>query len=190
MGQQVSAAADYVYERLFGNLEASVVMLGLDAAGKTTLLYKLRIGEVVTTIPTIGFNVETVTYKSLSLVVHDIGGQDRLRPLWRRFYDNANAVIFVVDSCDAARLPVARDELHRLMAEDSLRDAKILVYANKQDAPGALPASEVLDRLQLRQAARGTQEWFVQGCSATKGQGLYEGLDWLACSLKRTGRKR
>lgn len=184
MGQAISDFSEHVYTTLFGKMEARIVMIGLDAAGKTSILFKLRIGEVVTTIPTIGFNVETVEYKSLKFTMWDIGGQDRLRPLWRRYYDSADAIIFVVDSADAGRLGTARDELHKMLAEEGLASAKVLVFANKQDMPNAMSVSAVTEGLDLR-AARRTQEWYVQGCSATRGgQGLYEGLDWLASAIK------
>ena len=75
-----------------------IFKVGLDAAGKTTILYKLKLGEVVTTIPTIGFNVETVEYKNISFTVWDVGGQDKIRPLWRHYYQNTQGIIFVVDS--------------------------------------------------------------------------------------------
>jgi len=186
MGQSISNFSEHVYSTIFGKMEARIVMIGLDAAGKTSILFKLRIGEVVTTIPTIGFNVETVEYKNLKFTMWDIGGQDRLRPLWRRYYDNADAIIFVVDSADRARIGAARDELHKMLAEEGLAKAKVLVFANKQDMPNAMGVSDVTSGLGLRDAARASQEWYVQGCSATNGgQGLYEGLDWLASSLKR-----
>ena len=108
-------------------------MLGLDAAGKTTVLYKLKLGEHVTTIPTIGFNVETIEYNGFNLNIWDIGGQDRIRALWRHYYHNTQGLIFVVDSNDIDRIDEARDELHKLLEEDELRDAILLVYANKQD---------------------------------------------------------
>ena len=95
--------------------------VGLDAAGKTTILYKLKLGEVVTTIPTIGFNVEAIEYGNLTLTVWDIGGQDKIRPLWRHYYQSTQGVIFVVDSNDRDRVAEARDELHRMLAEDELR---------------------------------------------------------------------
>lgn len=186
MGQTISNFSEYVYDSIFGKLEARIIMIGLDAAGKTSILFKLRIGEVVTTIPTIGFNVESVEYKSLKFTMWDIGGQDRLRPLWRRYYDNADAIIFVVDSADKDRVRVARDELHKMLAEDSLRNTKVLVYANKQDMPNALSVTDLTNGLELHKASR-SQEWYVQGCSATNGgQGLYEGLDWLATALKKS----
>merc|ERR1711945_50216 len=75
-----------LWQRMLGSKEMRILMVGLDAAGKTTILYKLKLGEVVTTIPTIGFNVETVEYKNISFTVWDVGGQDKIRPLWRHYY--------------------------------------------------------------------------------------------------------
>jgi len=92
------------WQRLFGKKEMRILMVGLDAAGKTTILYKLKLGEVVTTIPTIGFNVETVEYKNISFTVWDVGGQDKIRPLWRHYYQNTQGIIFVVDSNDRERI--------------------------------------------------------------------------------------
>mmetsp|Transcript_35784 Transcript_35784/g.41740 ORF Transcript_35784/g.41740 Transcript_35784/m.41740 type:complete len:177 (+) Transcript_35784:55-585(+) len=166
---------------IFNKIDARIVMVGLDAAGKTTVLYKLKLNDVVTTIPTIGFNVERVEYKNLKMTIWDIGGQDRLRPLWRHYYENTNGIIFVVDSCDKLRMKTARDEIEKMMAEPSLRDAKLCVYANKQDMPNALGASELIDALALRNLK---QQWFVQPTSAVSGAGLYEGLDWMASVLK------
>ena len=167
---------------IFGKKDARIVMVGLDAAGKTTVLYKLKLNDVVTTIPTIGFNVEKVEYKNLRMTIWDIGGQDRLRPLWRHYYENTNGVIFVVDSCDETRMKIAASEVEKMMSEPCLRDAKLCVFANKQDMPNALSASEVANGLNLRNLK---QRWWVQGTSATTGAGLYEGLDWLAANLDK-----
>merc|ERR1712078_283379 len=112
-----------------------ILMVGLDAAGKTTVLYKLKLGEVVTTIPTIGFNVEVVEYKNINFTVWDIGGQDRIRKLWRHYYMGTHGVIYVVDSSDRERVEDAREELAKMLSEDELRDAVVLVLANKQDLP-------------------------------------------------------
>ncbi|XP_042371659.1 ADP-ribosylation factor 1-like, partial [Plectropomus leopardus] len=92
-----------------------VAAVGLDAAGKTTLLYRLKLAEVVTTIPTIGFNVETVEYNNISFTVWDVGGQTIIRPLWRHYYTNTQGLIFVVDSNDPERIKEAADELHRMV---------------------------------------------------------------------------
>jgi ADP-ribosylation factor protein 6 len=72
--------------KIFGSKEMRLLMLGLDAAGKTTILYKLKLNQDVTTIPTVGFNVETVTYKNVKFNVWDVGGQDKIRPLWRHYF--------------------------------------------------------------------------------------------------------
>jgi len=161
--------------------EMRILMVGLDAAGKTTVLYKLKLGEVVTTIPTIGFNVETVEYKNISFTVWDVGGQDKIRPLWRHYFNNTNGIIFVVDSNDRQRVSEAAEELGKMLSEDELRDATLLVLANKQDLPQAMSVSDLTDKLGLMGIRN--RKWYVQSCCATSGDGLYEGLDWLSNAL-------
>lgn len=158
-------------------------MVGLDAAGKTTILYKLKLGEIVTTIPTIGFNVETVEYKNISFTVWDVGGQDKIRPLWRHYFQNTQGLIFVVDSNDRERTQEAAEELQKMLQEDELRDAVLLVFANKQDLPNAMAISEMTDKLGLQTLRSRT--WYVQATCATQGTGLYEGLDWLSDQLSK-----
>ena len=121
-----------VWDRLFSKEEMRILMVGLDAAGKTTILYKLKLGEVVTTIPTIGFNVESVEYKNIKFTVWDIGGQDRIRPLWRHYFRGTQGLIFVVDCIDKDRINEARDELQRILYEEELKDTAQLIFANKQ----------------------------------------------------------
>ena len=82
-----------------------------------------------------GFNVETVEYKNIQFTVWDVGGQDKIRPLWRHYFQNTQGIIFVVDSNDRDRVVEAREELQRMLNEDELRDALLLVFANKQDLP-------------------------------------------------------
>ncbi|KAG9326089.1 hypothetical protein KVV02_002777 [Mortierella alpina] len=168
---------------LFSKKEMRILMVGLDAAGKTTILYKLKLGEIVTTIPTIGFNVETVEYKNISFTVWDVGGQDKIRPLWRHYFQNTQGIIFVVDSNDRDRISEARDELQRMLNEDELREALLLVFANKQDLPNAMNAAEITDKLGLH--ALRQRQWYIQATCATSGDGLYEGLEWLSNNLKR-----
>uniref|UniRef100_A0AAY5KP21 ADP-ribosylation factor 1 n=13 Tax=Clupeocephala TaxID=186625 RepID=A0AAY5KP21_ESOLU len=168
--------------KAFGKKEMRILMVGLDAAGKTTILYKLKLGEIVTTIPTIGFNVETVEYKNISFTVWDVGGQDKIRPLWRHYFQNTQGLIFVVDSNDRERVNEAREELMRMLAEDELREAVLLVFANKQDLPNAMNAAEITDKLGLHSLRH--RNWYIQATCATSGDGLYEGLDWLSNQLK------
>merc|ERR1712187_25345 len=111
--------------------------------------YKLRLGEVVTTIPTIGFNVETVEYKNINFTVWDIGGQDKIRKLWRYYYQGTQGLIFVVDSNDRERIEDVCEELAKMLMEEEMRDAVLLVLANKQDLPNSLTAAEVTEKLGL-----------------------------------------
>lgn len=161
----------------FGNKERKIVMIGLDAAGKTTILYKLRLGEVVTTIPTIGFNVETVQYKNVSFTVWDIGGQTKIRPLWRHYYNNVDCVIFVIDGADRERVAEAREELDSMLDTPELRESALLIYNNKQDMPNAISTTELIDQLNLQRHTG--RKWMVQPTNARTGDGLYEGLDWI-----------
>ncbi|MBA0847664.1 hypothetical protein Goshw_021104 [Gossypium schwendimanii] len=177
-----------LFSRLFAKKEMRILMVGLDAAGKTTILYKLKLGEIVTTIPTIGFNVETVEYKNISFTVWDVGGQDKIRPLWRHYFQNTQGLIFVVDSNDRDRVVEARDELHRMLNEDELRDAVLLVFANKQDLPNAMNAAEITDKLGLHSLRQ--RHWYIQSTCATSGEGLYEGLDWLSNNIASKARMR
>merc|ERR1712196_19065 len=145
------------------------------------ILYKLKIGEVLTTVPTVGFNVETVEYKNISFTVWDVGGQDKIRKLWRYYYENTQGLIFVVDSNDRDRIEDAREELMNILSEEEMRDAAVVVFANKQDLPNSMTAAEVSDKLGLRNMQN--RRWFIQSACATTGDGLYEGLDWLSRTL-------
>merc|ERR1711907_243828 len=112
-----------VFGKLFAGFtkrDMRILMVGLDAAGKTTILYKLKLGEIVTTIPTIGFNVETVEYKNINFTVWDVGGQDKIRKLWRHYFTNTDAIIYVVDSNDRERVTESREELEALLADSEL----------------------------------------------------------------------
>merc|ERR1712048_185461 len=130
-----------IWQRIFRKEQRRILMSGLDAAGKTTILYTLKLGQVVTTIPTIGFNVEVVEYNNISFTVWDIGGQDRIRKLWRHYYLGTHGVIFVVDSSDRERVEDAREELFKMLSEEELREAAVLVLANKQDLPCAMSSA-------------------------------------------------
>jgi len=189
-------------------------MVGLDAAGKTTILYKLQLGEIVpppphylmhtprsqqfafqsssallqhvtncmqvTTIPTIGFNVETVVHDNITFTVWDVGGKDKIRPLWRLYYQQMQGLIFVVDSNDIERLEDVKKQLYLMLNESELRHCPLLIFANKQDLCNAMRVDELTQRLGLKSLSI---PWHVQPCCATAGEGLYEGLDWLSHAM-------
>eukprot|EP00112_Aurelia_sp_Birch-Aquarium-sp1_P002362 Seg1260.2 transcript_id=Seg1260.2/GoldUCD/mRNA.D3Y31 product="ADP-ribosylation factor-like protein 1" protein_id=Seg1260.2/GoldUCD/D3Y31 len=171
-----------IFSGLFGSKETRILILGLDGAGKTTILYRLQVGEVVTTIPTIGFNVETVTYKNLKFQVWDLGGQTSIRPYWRCYYANTDAVIYVVDSQDRERIGISKQELVAMLEEEELRKAVLVVLANKQDMEGSMSATDVSNALGL--SALKSRSWSIFKTSATKGEGLDEAMDWLVDALK------
>jgi len=173
--------------KLIGKKDMRVLMLGLDSAGKTTILYKLKLGDSVSTIPTVGFNVETVKYKNVQFNVWDVGGQDKIRPLWRHYYAGTQALIFVVDSDDRMRIPEAKDELHGILSDPEMANVVLLVYANKSDLPNAMPADELQEKLGLSMLQG--HQWTVQPSCATSGEGLIEGLTWLTECLKPGGKK-
>lgn len=175
-----------VWSRLLGREDVRILMVGLDNAGKTTILYHLKFNKVTTTVPTIGFNVETVTYKNISFTVWDIGGQDKIRNLWRVYFKGSHAVIFVVDSSDRERIGEVKTELLRLLAEDELENVQLLLFANKQDLPNAMSTAEIREKLALSELKN--RAWFVQGACATKGEGLTEGLEWLANQIQNRPR--
>ncbi|KAL6067309.1 Arf GTPase arf1 [Balamuthia mandrillaris] len=171
------------FSKIFGKLgkkPVRLLMLGLDAAGKTTVLYQLQLGEYVQTIPTVGFNVETIKYKNVRFDCWDAGGQAKFRRLWHHYCTNSQGVIFVIDSTDEERLPEAKEELHGILKEESLKGVAVLVFANKQDMTGALPPEEIASILDLDSLGI---KWHIEGTCATKGEGLVNGLDWLVDTI-------
>ncbi|CAD5209489.1 unnamed protein product [Bursaphelenchus xylophilus] len=171
------------FRGLFGQKEMRILILGLDGAGKTTILYRLHVGEIVTTVPTIGFNVEQVTYKNLKFQVWDLGGQTSIRPYWRCYYLNTDAVIYVVDSADKDRIGISKQELVSMLEEEELKDAILMVIANKQDIQGCLTVAEIHKALGLD--ALRNRSFQIFKASATKGEGLDEAMEWLANALQQ-----
>ncbi len=193
--------------KVFGETRSMrFLMVGLDNAGKTTILYALKLGEVVSTAPTVGFNVEEITVSGITMSVWDIGGQTKLRQcemsflaflafpgfliflfptVWKHYYDGTVAVIFVVDSSDRERFPEARNELEQMGSDSELRDWTLLVLANKSDLPNAASVAELSQELGLTGAVKGPQCYHVQQCCALKKEGIQEGFAWLADTLKK-----
>eukprot|EP00930_Biecheleria_cincta_P061304 TRINITY_DN4687_c0_g2_i1.p1 TRINITY_DN4687_c0_g2~~TRINITY_DN4687_c0_g2_i1.p1 ORF type:complete len:177 (-),score=23.10 TRINITY_DN4687_c0_g2_i1:385-891(-) len=168
----MGVAVSKIWKQCWDREKQCVLMCGLDAAGKTTILYRLKPSGVVTTIPTIGFNVETLEYQITSFTVWDIGGRNPMRALRRHYYPGMQALIFVIDSNDRDRIEDARDELAKLLGEEELSAVALLVLANKQDLPHAMTGAEVTETLGLHNLRN--RRWFVQLACATRGDGLHE----------------
>lgn len=129
----------------------------------------------------IGFNVETVVYNNIKFQMWDLGGQTSIRPYWRCYYANTDAIIYVVDSCDEERMGIARQELYAMLEEEELKDAILLVFANKQDMEGAQSVEQVSSKLGLSKIKN--RQWTIFKTSAIKGTGIKEGLEWLVTAI-------
>merc|ERR1719162_2767282 len=164
--------------------EARILMLGLDNAGKTTILKKMSDEDISQVMPTQGFNVKSLVHEGLKLNVWDIGGQKTIRPYWSNYFEASDVLCYVVDSSDTRRLEESGNELKELLAEDKLGGIPLLVFANKQDLLQATPADEITDALNL--GAIGDRTWTIQACSAKNGDGLQDGMEWMVgqCGTK------
>ncbi|XP_068193880.1 ADP-ribosylation factor-like protein 4D [Antennarius striatus] len=162
-----------------------VVVIGLDSAGKTSLLYRLKLQEFVEAIPTKGFNMERIKVNIgnskttiTTFQVWDVGGQEKLRPLWKSYTRRTDGLVFVVDAAEVERMEEAKVELHRITRLAENQGVPVLVLANKQDRDGAMPATEVEKVLALHELNSSTLH-HTEGCSALDGQGLQPGLEKL-----------
>ena len=166
----------------FTHEEHKLVIIGLDNAGKTTILYQFLMEEVVHTSPTLGSNVEEVVWKNIHFVMWDLGGQDSIRQGWQTYYANTEFVILVVDSTDRERIAISKEELWRMLGHDDLRKAGLLIYANKQDVKGCMTAAQISKELNLTAIKK--HKWQIQSCCALTGEGLYQGLEWIVSQLR------
>jgi len=157
--------------------EVRLLMLGLDNAGKTTIVKKFNGEDISTISPTLGFNIKTLEHRGFKLNIWDVGGQKSLRSYWRNYFETTDGLIWVVDSADERRMEDCKRELDQLLVEERLAGATLLVFANKQDLPGALSSDEIKKALDLDSLK--SHHWLIVGCSAVTGEHLLQGMDWL-----------
>ncbi|KAF2664654.1 ADP-ribosylation factor family protein [Microthyrium microscopicum] len=164
--------------RMFWQTELDITMIGLQNAGKTSLLRVLAGGEfTIDTIPTVGFNMKKVQQGHVTLKCWDLGGQPRFRPMWERYCKGVNAIVFIVDSADQAALPVAREELHLLLEKPSLDGIPLLVLGNKSDLSHHLSVDQLIEVLDLKSVSK--REVSCYGISAKEETNLDAVLNWL-----------
>ncbi|EIM20011.1 GTP-binding protein [Wallemia mellicola] len=159
------------------------LFLGLDNAGKTTIMKRINGEDIKSISPTLGFNIKTFVHRGYTLNVWDVGGQRTLRPYWRNYFEQNDGIVWVVDSSDRLRMEDCRAELFDLLSEDRLAGATVLIFANKQDVNGAMTQDEIKDTLQLDSIK--THTWKIQSCSAVTGEHLLEGLDWAVADCSK-----
>ena len=157
-----------------------IIILGIQNAGKTTILYRLSIGQLVKTTPTIGSNVEEISYNNVKLQAWDLGGQESTRSIWDVYFVNTDAIIYVVDSHDET-YDDSKTQFYKLLKNEALKNAVILIYANKQDLPGAKNVGEIIRIYELDTIKN--HIWHIQPCSAQTGEGLITGMKWLSDQL-------
>jgi len=175
--------------KVWGKREAKILICGLDAVGKTTILFQLKLGMDVVTIPTIGFNVETVDHNNVKFIAWDISGSSNTRALLRHYYQGTDAVIFVVGS-DDIRMNESKEELFHLFTEDEIKDSIFAIVANKQDLINVSSVEEIKNVFEVDKIKQ-DHICEVFPISAKTGEGLHDVLDWIILQLdtKRNNNK-
>ena len=164
--------------------EMRVLILGLDNAGKSTILRQIMGKDITEICPTVGFNIETLEFEGFKLNLWDVGGQKSLRSYWRNYFEATDGLIWVVDTSDKRRMIDCKNELHSLLQEERLMGASLLVFANKIDLPNCSPWEEVEKQLQLSKM-NDSHHWTVKPCSAFTGENLIEGIRWLVSDISQ-----
>ncbi|KAJ8102308.1 ADP-ribosylation factor family-domain-containing protein [Lipomyces tetrasporus] len=177
--------------------EYSVLILGLDNAGKTTLLEKLKSiyndGRSLSPekiVPTVGQNVGHITINNMNLKIWDVGGQENLRTLWKAYYAECHAIVFVVDSTDRARIEECRDTLRTIVTHQDTEGIPVLMLANKQDRDDSLEVEDIKEIFNKIAEHLGARDSRVLPISALKGTGVKEAADWLTIRLARNKQYR
>ena len=157
-----------------------IIILGIQNAGKTTILYRLSLGQLVQTTPTIGSNVEEISYNNVKLQAWDLGGQESTRSVWDVYFVGTDAIIYVIDTHDT-NYEESKNQFYKLLENEALKNAVILIYANKQDLSGAKSVNEIIQIYEFNNIK--DHVWNIQPCSAQTGEGLITGMKWLSDQL-------
>lgn len=177
-----------IYQQFTQKPEFYVLIIGLDNAGKTTLLEKIKALFVDTyesappenIAPTVGLNIGRMELGGAKIIFWDLGGQSGLRTIWERYYSETNAIIYVVDAADHERISEARDSFEAVMQNEQLSGLPVLVCANKQDLPGLQDIGSIFDPT----ATAGLHPFRVQSICALNGDGVKDGVEWIVSNLR------
>ncbi|CAO2815516.1 unnamed protein product [Amaranthus hypochondriacus] len=181
------------YKHMFSKTEFHVLILGIDKAGKTTLLEKLK--ELYLNleglppdriVPTVGLNIGRIEVGNTKLVFWDLGGQPGLRSIWEKYYEEAHAVIYVVDANTPSRFEDSKSALEKVLRHQDLQGAPLLILANKQDLSSAVSAEEVARYLDLKKLDE--RLYMFEAVSGFDGRGIKGSVDWLVNAMERSKR--
>lgn len=172
------------WKKYFENRDTKILMLGLDDAGKTTILKQLKLSDHIRIESIIGFNPEIFEYKGFKLIAWDYMGNDRIRDFWRRcYFPGTNGIIYVIDSSALSRLEQSIEELNEILKLEETKESVFLIFLNKQDQEGAIDSNEF--QKQLNFELFGSRPFKIQTTIATAGEGLYEGLNWFGENINK-----
>ena len=157
--------------------EPNILILGLDNAGKTTLLNRLTNEKVGKETPTQGVNGKSIQCCGIKLNMYDLGGQKAIREYWEYYYDNVDALIYVIDANDEGRIEECNDSFQKLLIEEKLKNISVLVYANKADLQTCLDPQQITEKLKLDDIKG--RDWSIYSCSALKGTNVKDGIKWI-----------
>lgn len=167
-------------------LEANVVVVGLNNSGKTSIVNHFKPEEMkfTDTVPTVGFNVDKFRNQNVGFTAFDMSGQERYRDLWEHYYKDCNGIIFVIDSSDTLRLVVVKEELDLLLQHPDVANKKIpiLFFANKMDLRDSLSSVKIASGLNLDKIM--DKPWHICASNAITGEGLQEGVEWFTQQIR------
>ena len=157
--------------------EMRILFLGIDNAGKSSVI-KSFLGESIDNLsPTLGFEIKTIECDGYRLSCWDVGGQSTIRAYWKNYFEATDGVVWVVDSTDRERISLCKKELDSILQQERLANASLLVFANKQDIKDAMKAVEIRSKLDLDRIER--RHWSIVPCSASTRNGIENGIKWL-----------
>ncbi|KAJ2662145.1 ADP-ribosylation factor-like protein 8B [Coemansia sp. RSA 1200] len=150
MASILKAILDWLLS-LFWKEEMELTLVGLQNSGKTTLVNVIASGQFTEDmIPTVGCNMRKLTKGNVTMKLWDIGGQPRFRSMWERYCRGVNAIVFVIDAADHAKLDQARAELWSLVEKPALANIPVLVLGNKNDLDEALTVDQLIEAMNLQ----------------------------------------